>query len=254
MTRAMPCRRFLASPNTSLDAVPTRLGRVSACFLLRRDFMKTADRDALARLKATLTASKTAETPVTAPPPQPDPVDFATQMHGVRRLKPAPVVRLHSTAPRAADASVLARRAAAEGSPINPDVPLSDMRALLHPVGSEAFLSWRVPSLPKRVHDQLRDGKLPWSEAVDLHGCTVEEARDGVLEVIAMARREGQRVVRIVHGKGSDALLKTCVNGWLRQHPDVLGFASAPANQGGNGAVLVLLRRGESPPERRESV
>ena len=39
--------------------------------------------------------------------------------------------------------------------------------------------------------------------------------------------------------------LKTYVNGWLRQHRDVLAFVSAPENQGGTGAVLVLLKRAE---------
>lgn len=208
---------------------------------------------ALAALKSQLQAQSV---PAPAPAPEPEPVElpFGSQVAGVRPLaqEAAPVSRQSQRS--GPDTNALARRAAAEGRGTDESVPLSDMRALLHPVGSEAFLSWRVPSLPKRIHDQLREGKLPWSEAVDLHGCTVEEARDGVLEVLAMARREGQRVVRIVHGKGSDALLKTCVNGWLKQHPDVLGFVSAPANQGGNGAVLVLVRRGEIPPERQERV
>ncbi|VCX74078.1 hypothetical protein BANRA_00030 [Acinetobacter baumannii] len=43
--------------------------------------------------------------------------------------------------------------------------------------------------------------------------------------------------------------LKTYVNGWLRQHRDVLAFVSAPENQGGTGAVLVLLKRAEKNPK-----
>ena len=31
-----------------------------------------------------------------------------------------------------------------------------------------------------------------------------------------------------MHGKGPEAVLKTYVNGWLRQHRDVLAFVSAP--------------------------
>jgi DNA-nicking Smr family endonuclease len=51
-----------------------------------------------------------------------------------------------------------------------------------------------------------------------------------------------------VHGKGlhSDSgvpVLKNLVDRMLRQRADVLAFASAPAAQGGHGAVLVLLRR-----------
>lgn len=215
--------------------------------------MKPADLAALGKLKNQLQAARVAPEPVAVAPVAAAPVDFAAQLQGVRRLAQEPVAPVRRS-PALPKASALARRAAAEGSQADAAVPLSDLRALLHPVGSEAFLSWRVPTLPKRILDQLREGKLPWSEAVDLHGCTVEEARDGVLELLALARREAQRVVKVVHGKGQDALLKTCVNGWLRQHPDVLAFVSAPANQGGTGAVLVLVRRGEIPPERRERV
>ena len=50
-------------------------------------------------------------------------------------------------------------------------------------------------------------------------------------------------MVKIVHGKGKDAILKTCVNGWLRQMPEVMAFVSAPAKDGGNGSVLVLLKK-----------
>ncbi len=35
----------------------------------------------------------------------------------------------------------------------------------------------------------------------------------------------------------------------LRQHRDVLAFVSAPENQGGTGAVLVLLKRAEKNPK-----
>ena len=38
-------------------------------------------------------------------------------------------------------------------------------------------------------------------------------------------------------------VLKNLVDRMLRQRADVLAFHSAPAAQGGNGAVLVLLKR-----------
>ena len=51
-----------------------------------------------------------------------------------------------------------------------------------------------------------------------------------------------------VHGKGLHSesgvpVLKNLVDRLLRQRADVLAFASAPAAQGGHGAVLVLLNR-----------
>jgi len=90
---------------------------------------------------------------------------------------------------------------------------------------------------------------LRWVHAVDLHGCTTEQARGAVLEIIRMAQADPEalspNVIKIIHGKGIEATLKTYVNSWLRQHPEVMGFVSAPVAQGGTGAVLVLLKRGE---------
>ncbi|RYZ81526.1 MAG: DNA mismatch repair protein MutS [Moraxellaceae bacterium] len=110
----------------------------------------------------------------------------------------------------------------------------------------EAKLSYRLATLQHRVFEQLKTGNLRWYEAVDLHGCTVEQARSAVLQIVEMARTENQNVIKIVHGKGPQAILKTYVNSWLRQHRDVLAFVSAPPDQGGTGAVLVLLKRAES--------
>ena len=52
--------------------------------------------------------------------------------------------------------------------------------------------------------------------------------------------------MKIIHGKGlnSDSKtppLKNLVDRMLRHRAEVLAFASAPTNQGGTGAVLVLL-------------
>ncbi len=135
------------------------------------------------------------------------------------------------------------RRAAAQGIEQESTTHLSDMQALLNPVAAEAFKSYKVATLQNKVFEQLKQGKFRWYDAVDLHGCDIEDARQGVLTLINNALTNDETVVKIVHGKGMDAVIKTCVNGWLRQLPDVLAFVSAPNNDGGNGAVLVLLKR-----------
>ena len=157
------------------------------------------------------------------------------------------------------DAQILAKRAAAEGTPDLDMVSaeISDTQAILNPVASQASLSYRIATLQHRVFEDLKAGKLRWYEAVDLHGCTVEQARAAVLQILHIAKEANQTVVKIVHGKGPEAILKTYVNGWLRQHRDVLAFVSAPENQGGTGAVLVLIKRAHSDksdkrPEKRQ--
>lgn len=150
------------------------------------------------------------------------------------------------------DAQTLAKRAAAEGGAEQELTEISDTQAILNPVASQAALSYRIATLQHKVFEDLKAGKIRWFEAVDLHGCTVEQARAAVLQVLQMAKDENQNVVKIVHGKGPEAILKTYVNGWLRQHRDVLAFVSAPENQGGTGAVLVLLKRAEKNPKYKQ--
>ncbi len=171
-----------------------------------------------------------------------DKVLFMQAMSGVKPLKHAPAV---ATKP-SKDPNAVFKRAAATGTDDTPSTNLSDMQALLNPVASEAFLSYKNPTLQTKVFEQLKQGKLRWYEAVDLHGTSIDDARLALLELIKIATDAGETVVKVVHGKGSDALIKTCVNGWLRQIPQVLAFVSAPAKDGGTGAVLVLLKRNKS--------
>lgn len=169
---------------------------------------------------------------------------FAQAMSGVKPLAPSNQAIIEKPKPHKNDAQIMARRAAAVGFIEDENTILSDTQALLNPVGSHEVLSYRIVTLQNKVFDDLKAGKLPWFEAVDLHGCTVEQARTAVLQIIQIAKDENQTVLKIVHGKGGEnGTLKTYVNGWLRQHQDVLAFVSAPSNQGGSGAVLVLIKR-----------
>ena len=174
---------------------------------------------------------------------------FAKEMRGVQKLEASNRAQVRVAAQKKLDAQTLAKRAAAMGPMQTDGALLSDTVATLNPVGSQANLSYRIATLQHKVFEDLKAGNLRWFEAVDLHGCTVEQARIAVLQIIQIAKDENQNVIKIVHGKGPDAILKTYVNGWLRQHRDVLAFVSAPEKQGGTGAVLVLLKRSEKNPK-----
>ena len=173
---------------------------------------------------------------------------FKQAMSGVRPIKKVEASVVAAVKPKKPTAQILAKRAAAVGQDEQSSQGISDTQAMLNPVASEAFLSYRLATLQHRVFEQLKSGQSRWYEAVDLHGCTIEQARSAVLQIIEMARAENQNVIKIVHGKGPQAILKTYVNGWLRQHREVLAFVSAPPDQGGTGAVLVLLKRAETKP------
>ena len=171
---------------------------------------------------------------------------FAKATLGARPVTATPVPPPpRATKPRKPDAMTLLRRAQAEGGEERDQVALSDTVALQAGIAPEAVLAFKRNGVQDKQFDRLKTGQLVWKAAVDLHGCTLEQAREAVLQLLDEARRDGAQVVKIVHGKGQvngQALLKTAVNGWLRQLQPVLAFASAPARDGGNGAVLVLLR------------
>lgn len=211
----------------------------------------------LADLKKTLVAEKIASTIPIKPQIK---TQGATQEHlsdeqllaqAMKGVKP---LQLEATAPiqtaKKLDDNTLLRRAAAEGAKEMTQEAISDTVALLNPVSSEAILSFRRTGIQQGLFKKLKDGHLVWKAAVDLHGCTVEQARQAVLQIIHDAQQEGINIIKIVHGKGyakeqhtQAGLLKTCVNGWLQQHRMVLAFHSAPAKDGGTGAVLVLLKK-----------
>ncbi len=174
-----------------------------------------------------------------------DKVLFMQAMHGVQQLDDKNVrPPAGASKPTRPDAATLSKRAAAQGGDaVDLGAGLSDMQALLNPVASEAYLSYKQPTLQNKVFNQLKQGKLRWYDAVDIHGSTIEESRTAVMQLLSQAKQNNETVVKIVHGKGSEAILKTCVNGWLRQIPEVLAFCSAPPKDGGNGAVLVLLKK-----------
>jgi DNA-nicking Smr family endonuclease len=77
------------------------------------------------------------------------------------------------------------------------------------------------------------------------------EARKAIEQFIEKRRKDGDRVVRIVHGKGDHSprgvsVLRGEIAAWLSQGPvkrHIAAFATAPPEDGGAGALLVLLMR-----------
>lgn len=112
-------------------------------------------------------------------------------------------------------------------------------------------LAYRRDVLPRSAWQRLRKGEIAAQEELDLHGVDARTAEALLRAFIGDAHRHGLGCVRVIHGKGLHGdgapVLKNLVDRLLRHRGDVLGFHSAPAAQGGTGAVLVLL----APPARR---
>ena len=114
-------------------------------------------------------------------------------------------------------------------------------------VTPDEALFFTRPGLQQRQLQRLKRGKLPIGAELDMHGMTAAEARGAVVSFIALCRDQHVRCARIIHGKGygsggSAPVLKNRLNDWLQQHHDVLAFSSAQVQDGGSGALYVLLR------------
>jgi len=109
-------------------------------------------------------------------------------------------------------------------------------------------LRYRRDEVPQRILQRLSRGEYAAQEELDLHHSDTRQAESLLRAFLADARDAGLGCVRIVHGKGMHSesrfpVLKNMVDRMLRQRADILAFHSAPAAQGGNGAVLVLLKK-----------
>ena len=83
--------------------------------------------------------------------------------------------------------------------------------------------------------------EMPIDGVLDLHTFQPSEVKDLVPDYLEACRAAGILRVRIVHGKGTGALLQT-VHAILGRLPDVESFALADPAEGGWGATIVKLR------------
>lgn len=167
---------------------------------------------------------------------------FRSAMGDVKPIKNEQKVRLKT---KTEDGSVLqARREAAQSvGEQSADGLTVDY---VQQVEAQAVLSFMRPGIQHSLFKKLKQGLLPMEARVDLHGMTVEQARTTVLEFIRDCYQHEVRFALITHGKGEGrtqpAILKSCINTWLPQLPDVLAFHSAQGQHGGLGATYVLIR------------
>ena len=97
------------------------------------------------------------------------------------------------------------------------------------------------------VLSKLRRGFWVVQAQIDLHGLISDEAREYVAEFLSSCKKRNIRCVRIVHGKGlgsrnREPVLKHMLRNWLMQKDEVIAYAQAKPEDGGSGAVIVLLK------------
>ncbi|MGQ0621177.1 MAG: Smr/MutS family protein [Panacagrimonas sp.] len=165
--------------------------------------------------------------------------DFRSAMAGVRRHAASDRVTRTSPPPSPSPRHSLADEAAVLAELMDGPDPDS--------FESGDTLTYRAPGVQERVLRQLRRGSFRLEAELDLHGLNRNAARAEVAGFLTDCRNLDRRCVRIIHGKGngspnSGPVIKQSLDGWLRKFRDVMAFCSARPQDGGTGAIYVLLR------------
>lgn len=111
-------------------------------------------------------------------------------------------------------------------------------------------LEGRRLDLDQGTFRRLRRGELSIDARLDLHGRRADEARDALEKFLDERRIKRDRVVLVIHGRGEHSpaglgVLRGEISAWLSQgraSRHVAAFASALQEDGGEGALYVLLR------------
>lgn len=116
---------------------------------------------------------------------------------------------------------------------------------------TEEYVEGARVGLDPRLSSRLRHGEFAVQDHIDLHGMIQPAAKEALREFILKSVRKGLRTVLVVHGRGLGSpggrpVLKHAAAQWL-SHGEigahVLAFTTSRAQDGGAGAMYVLLRR-----------
>lgn len=149
--------------------------------------------------------------------------------------------------------------------PVKPSAEPTELPVLEVPAKQEELFLQALGSLDVRFQDelpdpppparqprrmrQLRQGRLPIDARLDLHGLTRIEALGKVGHFLDNAWFHQLRTVLIVTGKGAHStdgpVLRTSLEAYLQanSHPAVVEWGRAPREHGGEGVLVVFLRR-----------
>lgn len=179
----------------------------------------------------------------------PEPESFADLLFGVKPM--GREARPNRPAPAASSEPALADDpdAAAVRAHLQALVNGGEARFEIHDDGQR--IEGRRLDVDPRIVRRLRRGEFVVDLRCDLHGLTAHEARAKLEDVLPRARQRGERVLLVIHGKGHNSpggrsVLRGEMAAWLSQgtaSASVAAFTTALDDDGGEGALYVLLRR-----------
>jgi DNA-nicking Smr family endonuclease len=176
---------------------------------------------------------------------------FQSSVGGVKRMPASDryVPQLPKTA--AAAAAPARKLTQAEDDAAVLRESLSDLFEVDHYLEDDPALNYSAPGVGPDVMKKMRKGHWPVQDELDLHGMNRDQARDALGAFLTRSTQRNHRCVCVIHGRGfgsrgQEPVLKSMVHSWLVQK-GVVAFCQARNNEGGEGALIVLLRAALQP-------
>lgn len=171
---------------------------------------------------------------------------FFEEMAGVVPLKGD--VKVVNLQPKVLTDEQLQRREALQREAYLACMPLDF--SLIPIIAPDDIASFKREGVQGAVFKRLRLGQYSIKMELDVHAYRLSQARDALLNYLLAAQDHGERCVMLIHGKGHNSkpvagLLKSAVCHWLSQLDMVLAYHSAKTEQGGTGALYVMLTKSE---------
>lgn len=174
-------------------------------------------------------------------PRDPDAAALAIAMHGVAPLPDCNRVALGTPPPAPRPRQFLEDERAALHESLHGQIGLQDR---LEGGDEPQYLR---QGLSANVLRDLRRGRWVIQAELDLHGLNRDDARQQLADFLVECLHDGRRCIRVIHGKGHGSpqklsVLRQLVRGWLAQRQEILAYCQARPHDGGEGALIVLLR------------
>lgn len=196
-------------------------------------------------------SSASDDLPPQAGTPSLDPADRALFRQAMRFVQPLPDHGPRARAgggPRDPDSLLQTRRQHAQGATAAartpPTAPRQRRKAPAFDPEADAFLQTGCgPDLLRG----LRRGKWIPQASLDLHGSTLDQARERLDRFLASCLTHDIRCVRIIHGKGigsrrGEPVLKAAIRQHLCRLEAIQAWVQCHEHEGGEGALHALLR------------
>ncbi|BDX07825.1 Smr domain-containing protein [Planctobacterium marinum] len=128
----------------------------------------------------------------------------------------------------------------------------------IDPIAVEDPIQFKQEGVQDLVYKNLRLGKYAIESTLNMQHLPLEVAHKEVFDFITHAHIRGLRCVLMRHGLNQDkkpfsGYLKSYLNVWLQQMPEVLAFHSSQMQHGGVKSTYVLLKKNkQQKAENRE--